>query len=65
MVVKRIVGVVAPVVIVAGVVVTLGTLKHPTTLSTIEEQKIEKNLKMMEQIEQQTTTEQPSLSLNK
>jgi hypothetical protein len=54
---KRAVGAIVPVVIVAGLVVTLGALKHSDTLSPIEEQKIERNLQVAEQAAQQKVQE--------
>jgi hypothetical protein len=51
MIAKRIVGIVGPIAIVAG----LGALKHPATLSTDEQQKIENNVKMIEQTKSAAT----------
>ncbi|WP_407545160.1 CapE family protein [Priestia sp. HNGD-A6] len=55
MIAKRIVGIVGPIAIVAGVVAGLGALKHPATLSTDEQQKIENNVKMIEQTKSAAT----------
>lgn len=54
MIAKRIVGIVGPIAIVAGVVAGLGALKHPATLSTDEQQKIENNVKMIEQTDRKS-----------
>lgn len=58
---KRIAGIIVPVVIAFGVVFGLSSLKHESKLTTVEEKTIEQNIQQMKNVEQGVNIQQAKI----